>query len=75
MGTSNGMNRGHNTAKGGGHADSSSRFKKKDNFFPDDDYGDGTAVVAKNGRGKSEKGERGARMNPMVLETWINETL
>jgi len=51
---------------------------KKDNFFGGADYGAGGAnnkLQNNQPRGKSESGKRGARMNPMVLETWINETL
>ena len=46
---------------------------KKDNFFGGADYGESQNQPKQ--RGRSESGQRGARMNPMVLETWINETL
>ena len=52
---------------------------KKDNFFAEGtgDYGGAGDVQSEavKPRGRSEHGKRGARMNPMVLETWINETL
>jgi hypothetical protein len=49
---------------------------KSDPFFGGEgDYGESKNRSKVTTRGKTQSGERNVKMNPKVLETWIDETL
>lgn len=68
--------RGHKLNGSMGH-DELKRLVKKDNLFGGEDYGESKNQPVATTRGKTQSGERRKqpKMNPKVLETWINETL
>jgi hypothetical protein len=50
--------------------------KQKDNFVKENSYEEQQKLIAYSNRGKTHSRDKASnRMNPKVLETWINSTL